>query len=151
MWFLLLMYLLNLLILLIPHPISLLITHINLLGRTFAIIAKSIVILSLRVADYSLSNLQDKTLYFGLLVFLLLLLLKNLSKVSLLKSTWKIFNLFYNNFSQTQVNLPHKFYLSPQVPLHYCISIMPVAIIWPLILLILFPKHVLFLYLLFIL
>ena len=76
MWFLLPRYLLNLLLMLRPHLVPLLRIYLDQLERTFVITVKSMVILSLSVANYSLSNLLAKALYSNQLVLLLLLLLK---------------------------------------------------------------------------
>ena len=54
------------------------------LGRTSAITARIMVILSLSVADYSLSNLPARTLHSTLFELLLLLLLKSHLEVPLL-------------------------------------------------------------------
>ena len=56
-------YLLNLSLLLKPHPIPLFITLLGHLGRSSAITVKSMVMLSLSVTDYSLSNLPTRTFH----------------------------------------------------------------------------------------
>ena len=109
MWFLLPMYLLNLLLLLKPHLVPLLRILLGLLGRFSVDIAKSMAMLSLSVTAHSLSNLPTRILHFILFELLLLLLLKRILKALFPNFPWEIFKLFYNNFSQTLVNLPHKF------------------------------------------
>ena len=133
MLFLLPRYLLNLLLLLRLHLVLLLKIHLDHLGRTIAITTRSMVMLSLSVADYSLSNLLARTLHSSLFVLLLLLILKRLLKASLPNFPFKIFKLCYNNFSHnfslTLVNLPYKSCLSPQVPLSHGILTLPIATI----------------------
>ena len=125
MWFLLPRYLLNLSHLLKPHPV------LGHLRRTSTITTRSMVILSLSIANYSLSNLPARTLHSNLFELLLLLLLNSHLKAPLLNIPYEIFKPFYSNFSHIQimVNPPHKLYLSPLILLHHGILILPVATI----------------------
>lgn len=110
MWFLLLRYPLNILLLFRHHLILSLRTHLDFIfpKKTTVTTAKSMTMWSLSVINYSLSNLLHPSRTSAATT-------TESSSKSTLKFSIKGIKLFYNNYNQNLINLPVKSHLSHQV------------------------------------